>query len=221
MNGLRMMFLVLFPLGVGAADLSHQLGVSIHLTASSQDDLNRWLANGAGQPGSSPMGPAYEVSFNYFYRFSNSMFALGFNPVYGIQSGKLGAYKAQMSSIQAFPKLLFVPLENEYFQLFFDVGVGIGRVDLQLEAPGAKGSYNATVFGVSGGVGAQFCFVESHCVVAGGQFRYMPVERLTGSAVGNLGGGITQANGELEMDNRDLQATLTGIVGYLGYRLRF
>jgi hypothetical protein len=222
MGYLTTLGLLLFKpsLGWAQARSSHSLGFQLALTGPSQDDVNSWV-NSLNQVGTKEMGAGYEFLFDYQYRFQRTMFAVLFRPSYLIQDASGGGVKTSLRSFQLFPMFRLYPLENSFIQFFMQVGVGYGSADLKLENAGASGNYSGSAFGALAGLGVNFCFTPSHCVSVEGNLRYLPMPRITGSASGALGGNITQVNGELEQNNRDLGITLSGVQGLVGYRLNF
>lgn len=120
--------------------------------------------------------------------------------------------------------LRIYPLENEFIRFFFQGGIGYGNMDVKLSNnTGGSGSYQGGNFGASVGLGAFFCIFDSSCIVAEGNFRYLPMQRLTGSGSGLTGGTsrITQQDGELELNGMDLASTLSGVQGTISYQILF
>lgn len=198
----------------------HSLGFSLGLTGPTQSDVNSWVTS-LSQVGTQSLTGGYEFLFDYQYRFSRSMFSLLFRPSYITQSASGGNVTTSLSSFNLFPMLRMTPLENSFLQFFLQVGVGYGTASLNLQNNGVNGSYSSSNFGAIAGLGANFCFTPSHCMVIEGNFRYLPMPRLTGDANGSLGGNITQSSGELEKDNVDLSVSLSGVQGLIGYRFNF
>lgn len=209
-------------LSLAAGNAGHSLGFALSLTNASQGDVNGWI-NSTSQTGTKELSSGYEFIFDYGYRFSSSMFALLVRPSYFMQSANGGGVEASLSGFTLFPMLRIIPLENNFIQFFMQVGVGYGSLSTKLSNSNTSGSgtFDGSTFGGIAGIGANFCFTPSHCAVVEGNFRYLPIERNSGTASGSLGGSITQTSGELEFNNRDLGTTLSGIQGILGYRLTF
>lgn len=202
---------------------THQFGGGVAMISPAQDDLNSWIG-GLGVVGTKEMGAGYELFFNYEYRFDRTMYALHFRPSYVMQSAAGGGVEAKMTAVTFFPMLRLYPLENDFIRFFFQLGLGYGSMNLSLKNnTGGNGSYAGGNFGALGGLGAYFCITDSSCIVAEGSFRYLPMQRLTGSGNGLTGGAsrITQENGELEINNTDVQSTLSGIVGSIAYQYNF
>lgn len=201
----------------------HQFGGGIAMISPSQSDLNNWIS-GLGVVGTKELSSGYEFFANYEYRFSGTMYALHFRPSYIMQSASGGGVEANISSVTFFPMLRLYPLENSFIRFFFQVGLGYGTFNASLKNnTGGSGTYSGGNFGALTGLGAYFCITDSSCIVAEGSFRYLPMERLTGSGSGLVGGSshITKENGELELNDNDLGATLSGVVGSLAYQYNF
>ncbi|MBX3016757.1 MAG: hypothetical protein KF767_02620 [Bdellovibrionaceae bacterium] len=202
---------------------SHQFGGGVAMISPAQDDINSWIG-GLGVVGTKEMGAGYEVFFNYEYRFDRTIYALHFRPSYVMQSASGGGVEAKMTAFTFFPMLRLYPLENDFIRFFFQVGLGYGSMNLALSNnTGGNGNYTGGNFGALGGLGAYFCITDSSCIVAEGTFRYLPMQRLTGSGNGLTGGSsrITQENGELEVNGMDVASTLSGVVGSLAYQYNF
>lgn len=200
---------------------SHSIGAGVILTGPTQNDVNSWVSS-HGLAGTKELGAGYELFFNYEFRFSSTMFALHFRPSYMSQSASGAGIESGVSAITFFPMLRLYPLENDYIKFFFQTGIGVAKMDLKLSnsANGGNGTYSATEFGAMAGLGASFCITESSCIGVEGNMRYLPMNRLTGSG-SPLAGNITQTDGELEQNNRDLAVTLSGIQGALTYQYAF
>lgn len=198
----------------------HSLDFAIALMSPTQGDVNAWVTS-LGTAGTKEVGTGYEFMFDYHYRFSSTMFALMFRPSYFTQSANGGGVEAKLTGLTFFPMLRLYPLENNFIKFFMQVGLGYGKLTTDLSNNGASGSFDGSAFGAMGGLGAQFCFTDAHCMSIEGNIRYLPIERNTGSASGSLGGSITQTAGELELSGKDLGTTLSGIQGVIGYTLNF
>ena len=210
-----------FAAGTGGSSL----GFNLSIMSPNQADVNDWI-DSVGASGTKNVGTGYELLFDYEYRFSSTMFAMMFRPSYFTQSASGGGVQAKLTGITLFPVLRLYPLENAFIKFFLQLGLGYGQLKTELSNNGASGTFDGSTFGALGGLGAQFCFTPTHCMVIEGNVRYLPIERNTGSASGNLGGHITQpgatgGNGELELSGKDLGTTLSGIQGVIGYKLNF
>jgi hypothetical protein len=199
---------------------NHSLGFALSLTGPSQDDVNSWITS-LNTAGTKDLSSGYEGLLDYQYRFNGTIFSMILRPSLLVQNSTGGGVSTSLTSFNFFPIMRIYPLENSFLQFFMQVGVGYGAVSLELKNGNDSGRYSNSAFGALAGLGVNFCFTESHCAVIEGNFRYLPIQRLEGTASGVLGGNITQANGELEKDNIDLGVTLSGVQGVLGYRFTF
>lgn len=201
---------------------SHSMNFGLSLMTADQKDVNSWV-DSLSTVGTKNVPSGYEFYFAYEYRFSSSMFALHFRPSYYMASASGGGVSADLSGLTFFPMLRLYPLENKFMKFFMQVGLGYGSLTTKLENnnSGGSGSYSGGSFGAVGGLGAQFCFTDAHCMLVEGNLRYLPFPRNTGEGSGSLGGSISQASGELEINNSDLATTLSGIQGTLAYVLNF
>lgn len=200
---------------------SHSIGAGLLFVSPSQDDINSWVSS-QGLVGTKELGSGYEFFINYEFRFSSTMFALHFRPSYFTQSASGAGIESGITAITFFPMLRLYPLENDYIKFFFQTGIGVAKADVKLSSSvtAGSGTYSATEFGAMAGLGASFCITESSCIGVEGNLRYLPMNRLTGTG-SNLGGNITQANGELEIASEDLGITMSGIQGALTYQFGF
>lgn len=208
--------------GGGGLGGGHSLGLGLSIMSPSQGDVNSWI-DSLGTTGTKNLGTGYEVMVDYEYKFSMTMFSMLMRPSYFTQSASGGGVEAKLTGLTVFPILRLYPLENNFIKFFMQVGLGYGQLKTELSNSNTvgSGSFDGSTFGAMGGIGAHFCFTESHCLAVEGNVRYLPIERNTGSSSGSLGGTITQTQGELELNNKDLGTTLSGIQGILGYKLIF
>jgi hypothetical protein len=204
----------------GASSGDDSLGVGLSLVAASQKDVNSWIDSTA-IAGTKDISGGYEITADYEHRFSSTMYSMIIRPSYFSQSASGGGIEANMTGFTVFPMFRLYPLESSFIHFFMQVGLGYGNLSTELSNNGANGTFKGDAFGAIGGLGALFCFTPSHCLSIEGNFRYLPIERSTGTASGTLGGQITQANGELELNNQDLATTMSGIQGIIGYKMIF
>lgn len=211
--------------GGGGGGSGSSIDVGISIMSPNQSDVNDWI-DSIGVTGTKNVSTGYEFLADYEYRISSTMFAMLFRPSYFMQSASGGGVEAKLTGLTVFPMFRLYPLENGFIKFFMQVGLGYGQLKTELSNNGASGTFDGSTFGAIGGLGAQFCFTDSHCMVIEGNLRYLPIERNTGSASGTLGGHITQpgtggGNGELELSGKDLGTTMSGIQGVIGYKLNF
>lgn len=205
---------------VGGGTGAHGLGLSLALISPSQGDVNSWI-DSVGATGTKNLGTGYEISADYEYRFSGTMFSMMFRPSYVTQTASGGGVEAKETGFTFFPMLRLYPLENSFIHFFMQAGLGYGKLTTELSNGSASGTYDGSAFGAIGGLGALFCFTSFHCMTVEGNVRYLPMERNTGTSSGTLGGNLTQTNGELEGNGQDVGTTLSGIQGLIGYKMMF
>ncbi|PWU19639.1 MAG: hypothetical protein C5B49_05440, partial [Bdellovibrio sp.] len=145
-----------------------------------QSDLNAFV-DAQGVVGTKELSSAYEFFIEYESRFSGTMFALAFRPSYFTETASGGGVSAGVSGFTFFPIFRIYPLENDYFHLYFNVGVGYGQALVSLGSNGASGSYTGNTFGALAGLGVAICFTASSCVSVEGNARYLPIKPVTGS----------------------------------------
>ena len=207
----------------------HSLGLGAGIVTASQDDLENHSTTvnqlGGGRSAQKP-GSALEFDMYYEYRFSSTMFALQFRPSYFTQTGSGGTDKSTLTGYTFFPLFRFYPLENNFIRFFMQAGLGYGRLQGKIEQPGGSIEFSGGEFGAMGGLGAMFCFTDSHCIHLEGNFRYLPIERnMSSASYSNTAAttGFSQAvkGQELEYQGNDLKTTMSGIMGTVGYTMNF
>lgn len=214
---------------------NHSVGGSLIFATPTQDDLDTLISvanSTAGGISTKPMGQGYEFTLQYMYSFSGSMFALLFRPAVFTQSAKgssaSGAkYNYELSGWTLFPILRLIPLENSFMKFYMQVGVGYGRLTGKIRENDSTMEFAGGNFGGMTGLGAEFCFFDNHCFNLEGNFRYLPFERNKATSVSSAGGwsstitGPSVSGDEVEMNNRDLGTTLSGMLATLGYTYYF
>jgi hypothetical protein len=211
----------------------HSIAGFIGFNSPSQDDMNILVDRSntrAGGISTKPFGQAYEFEFMYQYRISGTMFAIGFRPSLFTQTSSGSAaggekYKYSLSGWTFFPMLKLIPLENDFIKFFMQIGVGYGRLNGTIQEDTAKIEFGGGNFGGLGGLGAEFCFSDSHCVVLEGNLRYLPFERNKATKVSGTFASNSLTNAvdaqEVELDGQDLGTTLSGVTANLGYIFTF
>lgn len=215
---------------------NHSFGTNFSFASPSQDDIDTLISSAntsAGGISTKPMGQGYELNLQYMYRFSGSMFALLFRPSIFSQNtlGKAadGAkYNYELSGWTFFPTFRLIPLENSFLKFYMQIGLGYGRLTGKIRENDSTIEFSGGNFGASTGIGAEFCFFDSHCFNLEGNFRYLPFERNKATAVtANSGWGTGSITGnpasgeEVEISNRDLGTTLSGMLASIGYTFYF
>lgn len=220
----------------GGGGGSHSIGGSLIFASPSQDDLDTLIAaanTSAGGISTKPLGQGYEFVFQYMYKFSGTMFAMLFRPSYFTQSSKGKAstsganYNYELSGWTLFPMLRMIPLENSFMKFYMQVGVGYGRLTGKIRENDSTIEFVGGNFGASAGLGAEFCFFDDHCFNLEGNFRYLPFERnkaTSASSPGGWGSGSLSnavSSEEVELNNRDLGTTMSGVLATIGYTMYF
>jgi len=200
----------------------NSIGFGVGILSAPQTDLNSYL-DGLNIAGVKDVGSAYEFSAQYAHRFSGTMFAVIFRPSLFTQSST-GTASANMSGVLFFPIVRLVPLENNFMKFFLQVGVGYGNISGTLSNGSSNLAFSGGTFGGLAGLGAEFCFTPSNCIVLEGNARYLPIYRnIVTASSGNMGGsiGTPVLNGELRANNNDVITTMGGFLGIVGYNFYF
>lgn len=218
--------------GSGFFSGDHSLGVGFAYMGASQDDINGAIddANTATTGGISTknLGSGYEFFANWIIRFERSMYSIVLRPGYFTQSstgsGNGQSYDYKLSGLTFFPMFRLTPLENDFIKFFMQMGLGYGSLSGDIKAAGQSIAFSGSAFGAVGGIGVDFCFTPSHCVTIEGNVRYLPIERNVASTgcTGTVPGLSQCGSGqEVERNSKDLQTTLSGVMGVLAYTLNF
>lgn len=209
------------------------LGANLGITASDQTDMNTLItrANSRDSISTGQFGNAWEFSGYISYRTSG-MLALQFRPSYYYSTtdgtGSGGSYDYSVTGFTLFPIFRFYLLENNYIKFFTQVGVGWGFLFGEVKEGAASAEFSGNAMGSVAGLGAEFCFTKNHCVSVEGNFRLLSVERVVSDAsTDNFATGAnpslsqSTAGSEIELDNADLSATMSGVQGFIGYVFYF
>lgn len=216
------------PMFTGAMSL----GLGISTVGATQSDLNDVIdadvaANGANTKN---LGSAYEFFAQWTYRFDRSNYALVLRPSYFMQeqsgSAANGSHDYKLNGYTIFPIFRLYALENAFIHFFLQGGLGYGSLEANITAGPQSLKFKGSAFGVMGGIGADFCFTETHCLTVEGNMRYLPIERNVtsgGTCTSGSMAGISQCGGntEVERNNSDLGTTMSGIQGAVSYTMNF
>jgi hypothetical protein len=206
----------------------HSFGGGLAIVSPGQNDLDAVVdeVNTANGIATNKLGSGYELYGHYTYKFSGTIFALQFRPSYITQKATGAGYDLAMTGLTFFPMFQLIPLENNFIKFRLQVGLGYGQLSGEFSGGGNSISWKGSAFGAMGGLGADFCFTDDHCMTLEGNLRYLPFERNLVSAVSGssaaLGfdSGISASN-ELENGNKDVGTSLSGIQGLIGYTYNF
>lgn len=210
------------------------MGGNFHILTPNQSDMNSLVSRAntrAGGINTPQLGTAYEFSAYIHYRFSSSIIAFQFRPSYFLQSaagtdGSGNSYKYGLNGFSLMPMLRWYLLESDAIRFFLNTGLGYGMLFGDIQEADFSVGFSGNSIGYMGGLGVEFCY-GSHCCNIEGNVRYLYYERNIASrssgTVPVATPGISQANSgnELEIDNRDLSTTMSGIQGTIGYMYYF
>ncbi|WP_413568645.1 hypothetical protein ACLWBD_14160 [Bdellovibrio sp. HCB117] len=205
------------------------LGIGISTVSADQDDLNGAIddAVNASATNAKNLGSALEIYANWSYRFSGTMYAFVFRPSYFMQkTDGSNSYKYELTGYTVFPIFRLYPLENSFIKFYMQTGLGYGSLNGSITAGANNLDFKGSAFGAMGGIGAEFCFTDTHCLTVEGNMRYMPIERNVSTGGNCTGGtipGISQCGdgSEVERGNSDLRTTMSGVQGLIGYTMNF
>lgn len=209
-------------------------GIGFSTISSDQTDMNNLIsaARDSATATTKDLGSAYDIWANFVYRFAASSYAFVFRPSYFIQetdgSGPAGSYDYSLKGYTIMPMIRIYPLENSFIRFYMQGGLGYGNLEGSIKAGAFNQDFKGQAFGAIGGIGAEFCFTDTHCLTVEGNLRYLPIERnvSTGGNCTTAGDipGLSQcgASGvEIERNNKDLSTTMSGVQGVVGYSMYF
>jgi hypothetical protein len=234
LRSITLLFLVSFftsPVwAVGGGGWS--MGLNLGFINAEQKDLNKAITamNDTDNAGVSEFGNTWEFNASINYRMQGST-ALMFRPSYFYNAaeegtGTSGSYEYQVTGFTLFPMLRWYLLEDQTIKFYSQFGVGYGQISGKIKEQTLDLEFSGGSLGYAFGLGAEFCFVADHCLNVEGGIRFLSVDRLkVDSSIGTAptGSKITQSGkgDELEISNRDLSATMSGVLGMIGYTLYF
>lgn len=239
---MKVLLALTFILAIGikahsAGGTGSSVGGGINVVNSSQDDMNTLISAANTREGgitTAPLGSAWE--FNAFYQYRWGLYALVIRPAFfyqssngGRSSGTNGQFNYKLMGFSLFPYLRLIPLENSFIKFYMQIGLGYGSLSGSITEDDATVSFSGGAFGFSGGIGANFCFTDAHCMYIEGNYRYLPISRNEASSQSGTWGNnsLTQPTGgsttykEVELANRDLATSMSGVVGSIGYQFNF
>ncbi len=218
---------------------SSSLGFGFIYTSTDQSDLNGVIDDTnrqvAGGITTKNFNGSYELYANWIYRFDRTEYAMVIRPSYAWQettgSGSGGSFNYKLDGFTLFPMLRIYPLENAFIKFFMQGGLGYGTLNGDIQSGAYNTQFKGAAFGAIGGIGADFCFTEAHCLSVEGNLRYLPIERNMssgGSCITTGPGtttipGVSQCGGsqEIERNYQDLRTTMSGVQGLVGYTVNF
>jgi hypothetical protein len=210
-----------------AAGGGWSIGTNLGFINSDQKDINKEIDALSATSGAKELGNAWEFNAHITYRMSGSL-ALSFRPSYFMYKDEDGTNaKYSLTGFTFFPMLKWYMLEDAAIKFYSQFGVGYGQLMGEIESGGGKVKFSGGDIGYMAGLGSEFCFFGGgHCVNIEGGVRFLSVDRFTAdSASGTFAAPsrITQAqkDREVEINGGDLSATMSGVLGMVGYTLYF
>lgn len=217
---------------------SDGFGIGIHggmLTTDQRDmDLLKNRANAReGGISAGDLGTGIEFGLSAGYRFSGTIFEMLLRPTYMFHSedgtNSSGAkYEYGITGFTVFPMFRFYPLESNILKLFFQTGIGFGHVNGHVKEDTFDIEFSGNDMGYLVGLGIEICFTDFHCMSVEANLRQLSYERLiadkvSGTPDGAPNASISQAvvGQEVEVDGRDLFATMSGFQAFFGYVMHF
>lgn len=208
--------------------LSAGLGIAISTADQTGIDGLIRAAKVASNSSASTMGTATEYVGYLTFRFSNDLIALQLRPSLFTQStsgaGTDGTHNYTLSGYSIFPIIRFIPLSNDIIDFYLQVGLGYAQLNGSIENGPARAKFSGSGFGTQMGLGAEFCFVPSHCLNIEGNYRYLPISRNIVSSGSGLPSGLSQATADRELEDSngmDVATTLSGVSGMISYTINF
>jgi len=215
------------PAWAAGGGMGWSIGANVGFINADQKDMNKEIDAVSSTSGAKEFGNAWEFNAHMTFRMGGSL-AISFRPSYFMYEDEDGTNaKYALSGFTFFPTLKWYMLENASIKFFSQFGVGYGHLKGEIESGGGTAEFSGGDIGYMAGLGAEFCFFGgSHCVNLEGGMRFLSIDRMTvDSASGTFAAPsrITQGTEgkELEINERDFGATMSGILGMIGYTLYF
>lgn len=198
-------------------------GANLGITTTEQDDMNTLQSRANVRDGGisvSSLKNAYEGSVELGWRFSGTIFAVSLRPGYFYQkedgSGSSGSYEYSLTGFTIFPIFRLFPLESDLMRFYMQIGLGYGQANGTIKEGSAQAEFKGSAYGSLVGLGAEFIMTPNHSLGVEGSLRYLTYERnlITSSSGTFAGDSLTQSgvNQEAEIDGRDLQSSMSGIL---------
>jgi hypothetical protein len=213
------------------------VGVLGGIVTSTQSDLNTLITRANTRVGgisTGQFGNAYEFGGYIQRRLNGSIIALQLRPSYYMASttgtGTGGTFAYSLTGYTVAPLIKLYILESAGVKLYLVGGINYGILNGKIQEASATVEFKGSNVGYQGGIGTLFCFGQkgAHCISLEGNVRYLFIERnLVSSSTGTFSqsnpASVSQSgNGqELELDQKDLATTMSGVQGLLGYQYNF
>ena len=206
------------------------IGAGFALSTAEQTGINSMVdaAKAAANSSASKLSTGTEYLGYATFRFANGFTAIQIRPSYFTQSssgsGSDGSHSYDLTGFTIFPLARLIPLSNELIDFYIQGGLGYAKLDGNIKNGVKEASFSGSGFGVQAGLGAEFCFIPSHCFAIEGNYRYLPISRNIVSSGSGLPFGTTQAQADKELEDasgNDLGTTLSGVSGIVSYVFNF
>ncbi|MGZ3690377.1 MAG: hypothetical protein ACXVAX_02665 [Pseudobdellovibrio sp.] len=207
------------------------IGLGYSIDTADQNGLNSLIdaSKTAVNSSVSKLSSANEFLGFVTFKFANGYTALQLRPTYFTQSesgsGSDGSHSYSLTGYTLFPLARLIALSNDLIDFYIQGGLGYGSLSGDIQNGSRKASFSGSAFGMQVGMGAEFCFVPTHCFAVEGNYRYLPIDRnIVSSASGGLPYGTTQASKDKELEDasaNDVATTLSGVSGSISYVFNF
>ena len=205
-------------------------GGNVGFINSDQKDFNKEVEARKSVTGAGTFGNAWEFNAFLSYKMQGGV-ELMLRPSYFMYQDEEGtAATYALTGFTIFPMLKSAILESNTVAFYYQVGVGYGQMWGEISDAGQSVEFSGGSIGYLFGLGAEFCWFGNHCFNFEGNLRILEVDRMNVDATSggfnssNLTGTtITQSakDGEFEQNGRDFGASMSGILGMVGYVYRF
>ena len=196
------------------------LGANFGIVNAEQKDMDSVI--GTGATGASDIGNGLEINGSIGYSFGDV--TMLFRPGYYWVNEEGTGSEYSMNAISLMPMLRWNLLSNNTITFYTQLGLGWHLMSGEIKDTNGSVEFSGSGIGYAGGLGSEFCFFGDHCFYLEANLRIAEIDRMSVSdASGALPGGISQGgkSQELELNNRDFAASLSGIQGVVGYNLHF
>lgn len=220
-----------------ASNENWSIGLLGNIVTSNQSDMNTLITRANVRVGgvtTQPFGNAYEFGGYIQRRLTGSGIALQLRPSYFTTStsgtGAGGAFNYSLTGYAVAPLLKYYILENTSVKLYLIGGINWGLLTGKIQEASGSVTFSGSNVGYQGGLGTLFCFGSkgAHCLTLEGQVRYLYIERnvaseASGSFSSSNPPSLSQGtvNREVELDQKDLATSMTGVQGVVGYQFNF
>ena len=236
--------IIMFIIGYSMPASAQQFLFGAHFgySTADQSDINTLITRAnarAGGISTDSLSDAYEGVFTIGYRPSQSSIAYLLRPAVfyastdgsgGQNAGFIGNYEYSLLGFSIYPMLRYHLLEDKTIRFFTQIGIGWGQISGEIKEVNTSevtAEFSGDNLGYLAGLGVEFCFDMngSHCINLEANLRIHYIERnIVDASSGTFAtGSLTQSakGAEIELDNRDLGTTMSGIQGIIGYTFHY